>query len=485
MAAGMDLIAAAPTGAPGAPTATPAAGAFGSFLSYWAAGLAAGDPLALSSGLPGVEVSTRATSITSTRTTDPRDIAVDDAGDLLAALRIGQDLLPAVADEPSSAHAEAPVAGGTDVSPPPPGLTAFAPAVPAAAMSPAAALPWSSAMESASVSASEAASVPAHPSVSTSISGAAALPVSSNAPAPGLVASAETSPPAAGGAAPALDPVSRPLLPRSERSGPAAPITSAAVAASTAPAAPAAAAASGVRLVGLVSGPNRAVTVSPMSSGDTTAPAATATGHASESRAPTPSLALTVEAQRSTLSTDDRGVPQPAAADAVSTLTATTSPVGGLPAQSAATAVSLALPPAAALTDRPSLPMEAPASVLAEQVVEMIEQDTWSARLRLDPPALGEVEIKLAVREGQVSMSLSSSDAQARLLLAQSLPELSQQLASRGLQLMGADVGDPSSGRDRAPEKRLSRRASDDPSVEAMTDGDKRRRTTGLMDGFA
>lgn len=115
----------------------------------------------------------------------------------------------------------------------------------------------------------------------------------------------------------------------------------------------------------------------------------------------------------------------------------------------------------------------------------MIEQDTWSARLRLDPPALGEVEIQLAVREGQVSMSLSSSDAQARLLLAQSLPELSQQLASRGLQLMGADVGDPSSGRERAPEKRLSRRASDDTPVEAVADGDKRRGTTGLMDGFA
>ena len=123
--------------------------------------------------------------------------------------------------------------------------------------------------------------------------------------------------------------------------------------------------------------------------------------------------------------------------------------------------------------------------MLAEQVMDMVDHDTWQARLRLDPPSLGEVDVHIAVREGQVSLSLGSQDAQARLLLAQSLPELASQLAARGLQLMGADVGDPSSGRERAPERRLTRRNAEGAMVEHAVAGDQRQQPMGLMDGFA
>ena len=164
----------------------------------------------------------------------------------------------------------------------------------------------------------------------------------------------------------------------------------------------------------------------------------------------------------------------------------TPAPGGPVVAPSAAAPVSDAgITVETAMPSRPALPAADPAAMLAEQVMDMVDHDTWQARLRLDPPSLGEVDVHIAVREGQVSLSLGSQDAQARLLLAQSLPELASQLAARGLQLMGADVGDPSSGRERAPERRLTRRNAEGAMVEHAVAGDQRQQPMGLMDGFA
>lgn len=167
---------------------------------------------------------------------------------------------------------------------------------------------------------------------------------------------------------------------------------------------------------------------------------------------------------------------------AIPTTPAAVAPLSGM---TLTPAPSTGLAEATLMRERPALPAADPAPVLAEQVVDMLDHDTWQARMRLDPPSLGEVEVHIAVREGQVALSLGSTDAQARLLLAQSLPELASQLAARGLQLMGADVGDPSSGRERAPERRLSRRSADEDTADSLRIGDQRQQPSGLMDGFA
>jgi len=127
------------------------------------------------------------------------------------------------------------------------------------------------------------------------------------------------------------------------------------------------------------------------------------------------------------------------------------------PATSAAPAAAPALPP---------LPIADAAAALAEQIETMVEDEVWQMKLRLDPPRLGTVDVHLAVRDQQVALSLVSGDAQARMLLAQALPELSNALAAKGLQLMGADVGQSSSqGRDDAPARRVAR-----PAREAAAD---------------
>ncbi|MEC8848619.1 MAG: flagellar hook-length control protein FliK [Pseudomonadota bacterium] len=130
-----------------------------------------------------------------------------------------------------------------------------------------------------------------------------------------------------------------------------------------------------------------------------------------------------------------------------------------------ATGPATSAPPAAAPA-LPPLPIADAAAALAEQIETMVEDEVWQMKLRLDPPRLGTVDVHLAVRDQQVAVSLVSGDAQARMLLAQALPELSNALAAKGLQLMGADVGQSSSqGRDDAPARRVAR-----PAREAAAD---------------
>ena len=141
--------------------------------------------------------------------------------------------------------------------------------------------------------------------------------------------------------------------------------------------------------------------------------------------------------------------------------TAITTSAGTAMATGTATSAAPAAPPAL-----PPLPIADAAAALAEQIETMVEDEVWQMKLRLDPPRLGTVDVHLAVRDQQVAVSLVSGDAQARMLLAHALPELSNALAAKGLQLMGADVGQSSSqGRDDAPARRVAR-----PAREAAAD---------------
>jgi hypothetical protein len=145
----------------------------------------------------------------------------------------------------------------------------------------------------------------------------------------------------------------------------------------------------------------------------------------------------------------------------MSPATAITASAGSAVATGTATSAAPAAPPAL-----PPLPIADAAAALAEQIETMVEDEVWQMKLRLDPPRLGTVDVHLAVRDQQVAVSLVSGDAQARMLLAHALPELSNALAAKGLQLMGADVGQSSSqGRDDAPARRVAR-----PAREAAAD---------------
>lgn len=153
----------------------------------------------------------------------------------------------------------------------------------------------------------------------------------------------------------------------------------------------------------------------------------------------------------------------------------TVTPAGAVSSPGVATAAT-----AAAM---PSLPVADAAPKLAEHIEAMLEDEVWSMKLRLDPPRLGTVEVQLAVRDQQVAVSLGSGDAQARMLLAQALPELANALSARGLQLMGADVGHPSQGRDEAPARRLAQSARGEGDAESVPT--RARARQGVVDHYA
>jgi flagellar hook-length control protein FliK len=158
----------------------------------------------------------------------------------------------------------------------------------------------------------------------------------------------------------------------------------------------------------------------------------------------------------------------------------------GLAVSHAATALA-----PAALTVAPAVPLDSgrllmseAAPQLAERIRSMVDEQVSEIKLRLDPPKLGSVDVQLAIRDNQVAVSLASSDPQARLLLAQALPDLAASLASRGLQLMGADVGHPSQEHDRQPAERLVRQAAEDADAAAPA-VDGRAVPRGLLDHYA
>jgi flagellar hook-length control protein FliK len=98
-------------------------------------------------------------------------------------------------------------------------------------------------------------------------------------------------------------------------------------------------------------------------------------------------------------------------------------------------------------------------------VVRSVERDvdgTHTMTVRLDPPALGTVELEVRVHEGRLSVHATVDTALTRDVLARALPDLRHVLESNGLPTGALDVGarsggqgDSGDGRDGAHGQRL------------------------------
>ncbi len=83
---------------------------------------------------------------------------------------------------------------------------------------------------------------------------------------------------------------------------------------------------------------------------------------------------------------------------------------------------------------------------MAEQVAQHIERMVYerernSLTVRLDPPELGVVELRVQATGGEVQAWLSAERDLTRQMLQQAQQYLREQLESRGLQLTHFDVG--------------------------------------------
>ena len=98
--------------------------------------------------------------------------------------------------------------------------------------------------------------------------------------------------------------------------------------------------------------------------------------------------------------------------------------------------------------DGPKLIAELPAgsearlpSALAERLHWMIDQNLGEARIKLNPPQLGAIDIKITVADDQTFVQFTASQAGAREAIESALPRLRDLLGAAGLELGGATVG--------------------------------------------
>ncbi|HVY63526.1 MAG TPA: flagellar hook-length control protein FliK, partial [Gammaproteobacteria bacterium] len=107
---------------------------------------------------------------------------------------------------------------------------------------------------------------------------------------------------------------------------------------------------------------------------------------------------------------------------------------GGAPAPAASA-------PAAA---SPGAPLDTRADhwheALASRVQVLVDQHVGEARIKLSPPELGSLDVKISLVEDKTFVQLTAGTAAARDELAQSLPRLRDLFSASGLSLGGATV---------------------------------------------
>lgn len=88
--------------------------------------------------------------------------------------------------------------------------------------------------------------------------------------------------------------------------------------------------------------------------------------------------------------------------------------------------------------------------VVSSRVVWMAQQGMQQAELRLNPPTLGPVDVRLSVQNDQTTVNFIANNATTREALEQALPRLRESFQENGLQLAHADVGEQSGSDEQA-----------------------------------
>ena len=110
-------------------------------------------------------------------------------------------------------------------------------------------------------------------------------------------------------------------------------------------------------------------------------------------------------------------------------------------AGASAGATSAAATPAASLPSTP-VDVRTPSwqEAFASRVQWLVETQAGEARIKLNPPELGAVDVKISLVDDKTYVQLTTATAAARDELAQSLPRLRELLTVSGLEVGGASV---------------------------------------------
>ncbi|MEE4383306.1 MAG: flagellar hook-length control protein FliK [Pseudomonadales bacterium] len=126
-------------------------------------------------------------------------------------------------------------------------------------------------------------------------------------------------------------------------------------------------------------------------------------------------------------------------------------------------------------------------TAVAERVRWLAERGSESAELRLDPPQLGSLGVRVRVEGDQASLLFTSSQAAVREALEAAIPRLRELFAEAGLQLGDVDVGSGDASADGGTDRfaAAERTASADGAPEPGSALPGRRGGRGLLDAYA
>ena len=93
---------------------------------------------------------------------------------------------------------------------------------------------------------------------------------------------------------------------------------------------------------------------------------------------------------------------------------------------------------------------------VGERVLWLAAQNVSSAELRLDPPELGPMQVRVSIQHDQASVSFSSPHPMVREALDQSATRLREMFSEQGLNLTNMDVSDQSFARQNARDEASS-----------------------------
>jgi len=124
---------------------------------------------------------------------------------------------------------------------------------------------------------------------------------------------------------------------------------------------------------------------------------------------------------------------------------------------------------------------------IAQRVTMLINQRNSMARIHINPPELGPVEVRLNVNHDQASVQFLSHSSLVRDVLEQSIPRLRDMLESAGIELADSHVGEQNHPDSESGNNKTS--AGEHLSESEIADDDELRITTsiseGLLDAYA
>lgn len=155
------------------------------------------------------------------------------------------------------------------------------------------------------------------------------------------------------------------------------------------------------------------------------------------------------------------------------------------------------------VTPTPTIPLASGApfgtqgwsDAVASRVIWLTDNRMMTAELRLDPPDLGPLQVKISMADGQAQVSFVSQSSDVRNAIDQSVARLRELFEERNVDLMNVDISDQSATDRDTPDQQLpasnsSEHASGDGLLESNEDGELSRpyenlpQSVGLVDYY-